>query len=650
MATDFFQRQATARKSTSWLLFMFCLATLAIVVSIMVIAAIVVATPGSGGRSSLAGNGYPWQVPVLAGIVTLLLILGGSFFKVLELRAGGGAGVAERLGGVRVFPNSNDPIERRLLNVVEEMAIASGTPVPPVFMLKQEQGINAFAAGYSPGDAVLGITRGCAERLTRDELQGVIAHEFSHILNGDMKISIRVMGILHGVLLLGLVGQLVFRSIAYSGRSSSRRDSDAGKAVIVILVIAVALIVIGFMGTMIGNLIKAAVSRQRERLADASGVQFTRNPAGLSGALKRIGAAATGSRLEAANAAIASHMFFAEGVWQGLAGLWSTHPPLAERIRALDPGWDGKFPAANAADKLIEQELSRQSAGQSSFVGERAASEIPLQIVDHAVEHVGNPTMAHVAYAASLRPLIPPQIIAAAREPYAARAIIFTLLLNKETNVRNQQFVALNRFITKDVKLVMQKLVPLVDQLDARVRLPLVDIALPALAAMSRPQYQQFMQAFETLALADGQLDLFEWVLSQIVARHLRPHFESVPRNQVRFANVQKLTSRIEVVLSAVAYGGNTDREADRAFAAATKHFPELNLHMQTDDAASLKDMRQALAALALATPKDRGRLVDACAEAISADRHATLQEVELLRGISDLLDCPMPPLLVNQD
>ncbi len=344
MSTNFFERQTAARRSTSWLIVMFCLATVVVVVCIMGVVAIAIGMLQNSGPSPAAAP-FPWGIPLLAGGAALLLILGGSIFKTIELRAGGGAAVAERQGGVRIYPDTANPAYRRVLNIVEEIAIASGTPVPPVYVLENEPGINAFAAGYSPSDAVVAVTRGSINELTREELQGVIAHEFSHIANGDMRIGIRLIGIVQGILLLGLVGQFIFRSTAFSGGYGSRRDSNSGRIVLVMIIVGVALIALGFIGTLLGNLIKAAVSRQRERLADASGVQFTRNPMGLAGALKRIGALELGSRLQSPNAAEASHLYFAEGVWSGLARMWATHPPLDERIRELDPSWDGTYPA-----------------------------------------------------------------------------------------------------------------------------------------------------------------------------------------------------------------------------------------------------------------------------------------------------------------
>jgi len=471
-----------------------------------------------------------------------------------------------------------------------------------------------------------------------------LAHEFSHILNGDMRIGIRVMGVLYGILLMGLVGQLIFRSVGYAGQFRSRNDNKSGNPAMAIIAIGLALIVLGFIGTFLGNLIKAAISRQRERLADASGVQFTRNPAGLAGALKRIGGLQVGSQLQAPNAAQASHIFFAEGVWKNMAGMWSSHPPLAERIRELDPSWDGKYPVVGSSNRIIASELENPSMSASSFVG--GTNEIPVQFVDRAVEHIGNPTMAHVHYAAELRPLIPDAILSAARAPYSARAIVFTLLLNQDSSIRSQQIKSLKGLVTADLVTLVEQLMPTIDRLDPRVRLPLVDMSLPALAAMSQRQYGQFIEALETLALADGQLDLFEWVLSQIVIRHLRPHFEDSRPATVVIRPLPLLSQSCAVVLSAVAHGGNSDSEASRAFSSAKELLPELKIALQSRDQSNLPALRKALAELTQASSKDQGRLVNACATSISADGHATIEEVELLRGISDLLDCPMPPLL----
>ena len=587
---------------------------------------------------------------MLAGVVTLMLIIGGTLFKSAQLRAGGGAVVAEAQGGVRIYPDTTNPLQRRILNIVEEMAIASGTQVPPVYYLENEPGINAFAAGYTTADAVIAVTRGSAEELTRDELQGVIAHEFSHIVNGDMRIGIRMIGVLYGILLLGLVGQLIFRTVAWSGGFGSRRDSKSGNATAIIMLVGIALIVLGFIGTFLGNLIKAAVSRQRERLADASGVQFTRNPLGLANALKRIGALEYGSRLQSPNAAEASHLYFADGVWAGFGRLWATHPPLPERIRELDPSWDGKYPVPHAAAAEIRSEIAAGFVGASFASRQGKHVEIPLSVVATATEQIGNPTLAHNQYAASLVDEIPDQLVAAARQPYAARAIVLGLLIHAEKEVRKKQLSQLSQIVKPDLLGVVQQLIPLIDGVDVRARLPLVDMSLPALAAMSPAQYTEFLKAFASLARADGQLELFEWVLAQIVERNLRPRFERVRTPQVRYSSLDQMTDQCAVVLSAVAYAGNADAEAQAAFNAAAAFVPGLKLDLQSRQASGLSPLQRALSDLRQVALVARARLIQACAAAIAADGHAKLQEAELLRGISDLLECPMPPLLPGEE
>jgi Zn-dependent protease with chaperone function len=648
MATDFFERQSSARRSTAWLALMFCLAVLGIVLSVFAITAVGLSQSRSA-QLAVAGESA-WEIPLLAAAATLLVIAGGTLFKVIGLRSGGGTGVAERLGGKRIYPDTAAPAYRQLLNIVEEMAIAAGTPVPPVFLLEKEQNINAFAAGYSPSDAVLGVTRGCCEQLTRDQLQGVIAHEFSHILNGDMRMSIRLIGILHGILLLGLAGQLIFRMLAYSGRGRSRRDSNAGSIMLAMLAIGLVLIVVGFIGTFFGNLIKAAVSRQREYLADASAVQFTRNPQGIAGALKRIGGSAHGARLQAPSAAEASHMYFAKGVWEGFSGLWATHPSLSKRILAIDPQWDGKFPEY--------ERTATVSTGQASgFVGESSAgtttargpSELPIRVVDHMVHQVGEPTSDHRQYAAKLLAAIPQNILGAAREPYGARAVMYCLLLDRDADVRKHQFHVLAKFATRDVVQLTHELAPHFERLVVQARLPLVDLSLPALRAMSPSQFRSFSQCFDELVRADNRLALFEWVLSQVLVWNLRSQFEPVRSPRIQYYGLQRLGDPCSTLLSAIAYAGNEDALAKNAFDEGAAELPELSLKLKRRGECGLSHLRDGLAVLQRVATKQRGRLLSACAAAICADGHVSLQEGELLRGISDLLGCPMPPLLAGQ-
>ncbi len=647
MPIDFFERQSDARRSTKWLIGMFVLSVFAIVVTVTLVTASLGLWSQSRALQRAAGlsNSSPlgdWQIPVFAGLGALALILLGSTYKVAQLR-GGGTTVAENVGGKRIPPNSVDPVERRLLNVVEEMALASGTPVPPVYLLPGEKGINAFAAGYSPSDAVVAVTRGTAEQLSRDELQGVIAHEFSHILNGDMRLNIRLIGILHGILLLGLIGRFLLRSSYYSS-SSNRRDSKDNSGG-VLLIVGAALVAIGLIGSLCGNLIKAALSRQREYLADASAVQFTRNPGGIAGALKRIAVAVTGSRLRHRNANEMSHMYFSQGVWEGFSGLMATHPPLSERIRALEPNWNGKYPAVSKTP-IAHIEI----AGATNFTGESAsADEVPVEVVEHATDQIGNPTELHRQYAHELIRTIPEKIVEAVHEPYGARAVLFALLLDKDEAVRKVQMTALAETTTLDIVALTDQLAPSIRQLDARVRLPLVDMSLPALRAMAKSQYLEFSTAFKKLVAADQRLGLFEWTLHRILLRHLRPQFHKTAAPRIAYYGLQRLGQPCTVLLSTLAYIGNENAEARTAFAEAVTHLPNIKIELLPTGQCGLQQLDQALNQLVKVATRHRERLLDACAAAICADDQVTIREAELLRGISDMLDCPMPPLLPGQ-
>ncbi|HVT28911.1 MAG TPA: M48 family metallopeptidase [Lacipirellulaceae bacterium] len=644
---DFFQSQADAHRNTRRLVVMFVLAVIGIVLTTMVVTAIAVGAmqQHTGVRQGrFAPQPFPWQVPVGAGVAALGLIGGGSLFKIAQL-SGGGTVVAERLGGVRVYPNTTDPVERRLLNVIEEMALASGVPVPAVFILNREGGINAFAAGHTPSDAVVAVTRGCAQQLTRDQLQGVVAHEFSHILNGDMRLDLRLMGVLYGILIMGLLGREVLRMVAYGGGRSSRSNRDNG--VPFLLVIGLTFMVLGFLGSLFGNLIKAAVSRQREFLADASAVQFTRNPDGIAGALKRIGSAIFGSKLQSPRAAEASHMYFAEGV----SSLFATHPPLSERIHRIDPQWDGTYPPQLPADAVVGLEAE----GTEGFMELPAAAEaaaydkpVPARTIHHAARQVANPTDIHRKYVQQLLAAIPQPLLDAAHEPYGARALVFALLLDDNADVRAAQLAALQKAADANVFELTLQLVKPVNQLDVRAALPLMDMALPALRALSPSQYNEFSKCFLQLAEADQRISLFEWTLHHILLRHLRPQFEAERSPQIVYYGLQQLERQCSLLLSAIARV--SQRGDESAFAAGAKQIPETKLQLLSSESCKLSELDQALRDLAQVAPKQRERLVDACAACICADSEANVEECELLRAICDTLDCPMPPLVAGQE
>ena len=639
MATDFFDRQDEARRNTTRLVVLFMLAVLAIMVSIHVVLAFALGYLGADERT----GGIDWSlladpsIAVIAVIGTLLVVGGGSLFKVAQLR-GGGRVVAEQLGGRLLHPDTTDPSERKLLNVVEEMAIAAGTTAPPVYLLEQEEGINAFAAGFTPDGAVIGVTRGAATRLTRDELQGVIAHEFSHILNGDMRLNIRLIGLLHGILIIGMLGYFVLRMTAVSG-GRGRRSRDQGNAALPMLAIGLGLMIVGFFGTFFGNLIKAAVSRQREFLADAAAVQFTRQPAGIAGALRKIGGLPAGATIQSPNAPEASHMFFGRAT-SGLSALFSTHPPLPERIRRIDPSWDGTFPEV-AATAPAPAEGHPAAAGFAPAAGGAPSG------ARHALDHVGQPTRDHIQYAARLLDGLPEAVRTAAHEPYGARALVYALLLDRDAGVRRRQLEHLERAADPGVFEETLRLVPVIVQLATAARLPVVEIALPALRELTAEQYRIFKANVAVLVEADEGIDLFEWTLQRILLHDLDAHHGGAKPPRVRHRSLEPLQSQCELLLSVLAHAGHRDGQAaETAFEAGRQALglPQAHLRGRTD--ATLEGLDGALTDLEGAAPQVKRRLLDAVVACVTADRQVTATEAELLRAISASLGVPMPPLL----
>jgi len=385
------------------------------------------------------------------------------------------------LGGRPIDSHTTDLNEKKLLNVVEEMAIASGTPVPRLYFLPDEDGINAFAAGHTTGDMVICVTGGALKYLTRDELQGVIGHEFSHILNGDMRLNLRLMGIVFGILCLTLIGRILLRT---RGRKNP------------LPLIGLLLMIVGSIGVFFGKLIKSAVSRQREFLADAASVQFTRNPDGLAGALKKVGS--SGSRIDDPNAEDASHFFFANGLSESAFTWMSTHPPLEERIRELDPNWDGKFiPVHPVWNETAAAQAEKPSGPAGPNAPQQlgnlfAAQALPGAAIATAaiLSQVGAPTARHLDYAADIMAKIPEALTAAARDAMGAVALIYALLLNPDEALRKTQVQKLQA----DPAMVRETelLFPIVQTLESRARLPLATISITALRNLSAPQYAQF--------------------------------------------------------------------------------------------------------------------------------------------------------------
>jgi Zn-dependent protease with chaperone function len=644
---DFFERQDKARRKTKLLVFYFivaiCLLILASYAAVFAIFGKKEITDSLGETSFTL-----WQSDLFlwSTLGTLVVIGIGSAFKTAELSKGGSA-VAQMLDGRLINPNATEANERKLLNVVEEMAIASGIPVPQVFLLENEAGINAFAAGHSTGDAAIGVTRGGMQMLSRDQLQGVIGHEFSHILNGDMRLNLRLMGLIFGILCLTVVGRVLIQT---RGKKNP------------LPLLGLALIIIGFVGVFFGRLIQAAVSRQREFLADAASVQFTRNPGGLAGALKKIGGLESGSKLESAHAQEASHLFFANGLRSSMSGAMATHPPLEERIRALDPSFDGKFPEVapyiEQPPPLPPEEprrtqppplppplptFTRAEAAGAGIIGTVIAAQALLPAV-------GQPTTRHLQYAADLRQSLPESLKSAARDPLGASALIYALLLSPEQPAREKQLADLASAASDPIVDETLTVWPETRNVDVRMIIPLVDLALSALRQLSPAQFHEFRAAVRALVESDRQIDLFEYMLQKIVLRHLEPNFVHAPKPVTQYYDLKPLSADCGVLLSAMAYAGHEDPvQIEAAFARGAEllsRIAKTEIPFLPKADCDLPRLDIALERLVLAVPQIKKNVLNACAETVAADGQLRISEAELLRAIADSLDCPIPPFL----
>ncbi|NLE67250.1 MAG: M48 family metallopeptidase [Lentisphaerae bacterium] len=635
-AMDFFAHQERARRRTATLVLLFAMGVAAIIAVIYL-------------AFTLTFFQRPAWDPVIFAWVAggaLLVILSGSLFETLRL-SGGGAKVAEMLGGRPVDPGTTDPGERRLLNVVDEMAIASGIPPPRVYLLDAEEGINAFAAGFDPKDAVIGVTGGAVRILDRDELQGVIAHEFSHILHGDMRLNQRLMGLVFGILLIALMGQIGFRftsDIMLRSRRSRSDKKGSGVAVVLgILLFSLVIMAIGYIGVFFGRLVKSAASRQREFLADAAAVQFTRNPDGLAGALRKIRALATGGRLKTERAEEASHMFFADGLSRGFARWMATHPDIDERIRRIDPSFHGAVPGPDYNAKAPPP-VADAGAVPAQFAPAAPRAAEAQASPKSARERMGSIDPERLDRAHKLMASLPASLALAARDPAGARRIVYGLLLSHEPGALRKQLEHMEQSEDSQLAEAVRDTAAHLKSLAPELKLPLLDLALPAMRSMSRPEYVEFRSRVQAMVEADSRIDLFEYALQRMLFRNLAPYFEKSTRAPGHISDPAAIAGEFRTLLSTLAYYGAPEpAKAEAAFIAGWARFSKKAAGISPASECGLAMVDEALSTLSDASLPLKRSILDACVETVSFDNHAELAETQLLRAVADALDCPMP-------
>ncbi|HHX8579092.1 M48 family metallopeptidase [Vibrio diabolicus] len=613
---NFFDHQDTARQRTGLLVFLFSLAVVTItgLVSVLSIGIYY----GVTGEHFDQETALTYFLLCFAGV--LLVVAISSMVRLSALTSNGGRGVAESIGGKLISSNTLDAKHRQLLNVVEEMAIASGIPVPPVYVMQEEHGINAFAAGMSIDDAVIGVTQGALDSFTRDELQGVIAHEFSHILNGDMRLNTRLIGVLFGITCIAHFGHLVLDNTHHTSRVS-RSSSDSDKGFAVIMLIAIICLVLGWIGTLFGSMIKAAISRQREFLADASAVQFTRNDQGIAGALKKIGSHMAGSSLNTKASDEMSHMMFGQSKISGFSGLFATHPPLEERIRRIEPGWDGSF---SQSSHLPTTSFENDNVSGFSSV----TSTQPEKPTTAELSEVGQQLLNQ----------LPSELIDIAREPYSARFIAFALIFDGSELQREM--------IKSHIPNVSQaQLLPWLDyDLPLHLRFPLLELSIPALKSLSEGQKNRLCQVLRELSQTDDHYSLAEWCVINLLEKQLLESYGCTKQIQ----SLKQLKESVFWLLRELAWVSHSQPEdAQRAFSSALTCLGFNDAELQPANK-NWGLNRAALELLLQLKPKSRRLFVKACRLAIESDGKVTVAEGELYRVIACFLEVPEPPLTVS--
>lgn len=617
---DFFEAQDEARKKTKWLVLWFVLAVIGVVVAVDLLVIV------------LVDEEDPIYIVITASVLTGGIMLAASGYKTMQLSAGGSV-VAEDLGGRLVMPGSADFEEKRLLNIVSEMALASGMPVPQVYLLDHEEGINAFAAGTEPSNAVIGVTRGCLQRLSREELSGVIAHEFSHIINGDMRLNMRLMGLVFGLVVISIIGRGMVQLLRFQGGSSRRNNKEGGNVMLVLLLLGLGLLVIGGLGSFFGRLIQAAVSRQREFLADASSVQFTRNPDGIVGALKKIGGSEIGSKLKAPKAVEASHMFFSNG------GMFSfglmTHPPLDVRIRAVQKNWDGKFESSEIKPIMADRNTKNEEENSP-------LDALPGAVILGAVSGIGQGERRQISTGQELHRGVSQRWREAIQDREVAQAVIFGLLLNEDDKFLPKEISFLEEEAGGEAKELALKWQAETRGLHSARKIALVQLALPTLRGLSPLEYERFRDITLWLIASDGEVELFEFMIQRVIERHLGSYFERKAFRNISYHQFDRLLPEANILVSTVSeIGAGCAEDAETAYLEATSDW---KVRLDRKGVSSHNELDKALDKFSQASPLVKREILVACVTAAARDGKLSSREAELLRAIADSIGCPLPP------
>jgi len=621
---DFFREQDIARRNTRLLTLLFGVAVLVLIgMTNLLLVGFVVFESGDG-HSSLSTDVLDWQSFFAVGAVITLII--GAVVLVNWINfARGGKQIAAALGGRLVQPSTDDPLEQRAANIVQEMALAANMPVPSLFVLDEEPGINAFAAGTSPANAVVAVTQGALTSLNRDQLQGVIGHEFSHILNGDMRLSIRLAAMLRGITFIGDVGSILLHSASHRRRYRSSKKDDGRGAV---LAIGLGLYLIGLLGGLMAGLIKSAISKQKEYLADASAVQFTRNPEGIGDALKIIGGYDAGTFVETARAEEMSHLFFGQ-VRHRLWSAFATHPPIEERIERIDPQWDGQFITVTAP-----QTASAEEAKDPGHLAAVAAIGATLAVAGSsqpdASEGVGGRDEDKL-------------LLKETKDSLGAMALVLGMAWDPQCE--ETQWRALSEVEIKGLAETTQRWCKTLRERSAAQRLHLLELCLPALRGISVPQYQTFRELLLSWISADGKTALSEWCLFQMVRHTLDAALLDARPARPKHKSLTAVSGELATALGTLAHLAeeNTERAFERG-----QILLELPLTLPETPSLTVAEFGKAVDTLAGCYPLLKVQTLKAMAAVAADDGEISDLEITLVKAMAVVMDCPVPDVMLE--
>ncbi|MGI5831606.1 MAG: M48 family metallopeptidase [Thermoguttaceae bacterium] len=670
---NFFEHEERAQRKTVRLIVYYCLALLLTFLALHLVIAPLVYTAVTASAESVEyglqeGDDSTrflfsaWTNPLIIGIDILivgLLIGGGTLYKIGEMKRLDGDGVASYCGGRRIDPRTADWKEKRLLNIVEEMAIASGVPVPNVYVLQDEPSINAFAAGFTTSTSVIAVTRGALDYLTRDELQGVIAHEFSHILHQDTRLSMKLVGVLFGLEMVALTGFIIMRAAPRVAPRSDGENNNSAAIIVGVLLFGLALFLIGLFGQLFANVIRAAVSRQREFLADASAVQFTRNPDGIAGALKKIGSG-VGSGIDNNKAIEVSHFFFGSIFGRNLfSGLFDSHPNLTTRIKRIDPLFDGVFPKKLEKVSTADQETGspvsesgtdrlRDLVRKTTGDGGAAAGVVPAAAAAAILDSAGTVTEEKLRVANALLEKIPDTVSAAVNDQNGAIATLLTVLLDTDPELREKQQAFLREQVgeeglTIDILKGIDMIAAALEGAPDTIKIPIIQKAFPMLRGMSKTEYTKIRNIVLSLMKFDGRIDILEFTIFGFVVNDLDSYFRLTPPVQETFDKPEQIAEPFRKAASCVAYAaGDNPEECRKAFAAAANQIG-LSLTILPKEECTPSEFGNALRTLTYAKPRLRETMLKAFYACITDDGYINEREGELIRAITAYFRCPMP-------